>query len=125
MWIEHKFLPRAGSNGTSHSPFSILQGPQRGVTPFSREKQSYWLLFFLILHSLFSHSPFSEEVWQPLLWSGGHHDKCQICFLPWQWKSDFLYPHNFRPHEMRDDAIVLLECWKGWNAESIFPLKFN
>jgi hypothetical protein len=31
--------------------------PQRGVTPFSMEKLSYWLLFFLILHS-----PTSEKV---------------------------------------------------------------
>ena len=35
-----------------HSPFSLLHGPQRGVTPFFMEKLSYWLLFFLILHSL-------------------------------------------------------------------------
>jgi hypothetical protein len=34
-----------------HSPFSTLHMPQRGVTPFSMEKLSYWLLFFLILHS--------------------------------------------------------------------------
>jgi hypothetical protein len=51
VWIEHKFLPHAGGNGNSHSPFSILHGPQTGITPFSIEKLSYWLLFFLILHS--------------------------------------------------------------------------
>ena len=31
--------------------FSILREPRRGVTPFSMEKRSSWLLFFLILHS--------------------------------------------------------------------------
>ena len=31
------------------------------------EKLSYWLLFFLILHSMRTHSPISEKVWQPLL----------------------------------------------------------
>ena len=65
MWIEHKILPHAGGNSNSHFPFSILHRPQRGVTPFFMEKLSYWLLFFLILHSPFSHSPFFEEVWQP------------------------------------------------------------
>jgi len=48
------------SLGGLHSPFSILHSPrrpQRGVTPFSTEKLSYWLLFFLILHS-----PTSEKV---------------------------------------------------------------
>ena len=55
---------------TPGGPFSILHSPrrpQRGVTPFSMEKQSYWLLFFLILHSLRTHSPTSKKVWQPLL----------------------------------------------------------
>jgi hypothetical protein len=35
-----------------HSPFSILYGPQRGVTPFSMEK-------LIVLAPLFPHSPFS------------------------------------------------------------------
>jgi len=39
----------------------------RGVTPFSTEKLSYWLLFFLIVHSSRTHSPTSEKVWQPLM----------------------------------------------------------
>jgi hypothetical protein len=45
-----------------HSPRTILREPERGVTPFSSEKLSYWLLFFLILHSPRTHSPTSEKV---------------------------------------------------------------
>ena len=59
---------------TPGGPFSIVHSPrrpQRGVTPFSMEKQSYWLLFFLILHSPRTHPPTSEKVWQPLLQLGG------------------------------------------------------
>jgi hypothetical protein len=52
---------------TWRSPFSILHPPfseraQRSVTPFSTEKLSYWLLFFLILHSPRTHSLTSEKV---------------------------------------------------------------
>jgi hypothetical protein len=36
--------------------------PQKGITPFSMQKLSYWLLFFLILHSLRTHPPTSEKV---------------------------------------------------------------
>jgi hypothetical protein len=42
-----------------------LRRPQRGVTPFSMEKLSYWLLFFLILHSSRTHSPTSEKCDNP------------------------------------------------------------
>ena len=66
VWTKHKFLPQANT-GNSHSPFST--GHNRGLTPFSMEKLSCWLLYFLILHSLFSHSSLSKEVWQPLMWS--------------------------------------------------------
>ena len=57
VWIKHKFLPHAGGKMAIH----ILH------SPCSTEKLSYWLLFFFILHSPRSHSPFSNKVWQPIM----------------------------------------------------------
>ena len=66
--------PPVSLPGWSLLIFSILHSPrrpQRGITPFSMQKLSYWLLFFLVLHS-----PTSEKVWQPLLM------KSNSCELP-------------------------------------------
>jgi hypothetical protein len=54
VWIEHKFLPHAGGNGNSHSPFSILHSPRasKGCHTFLHGEA-------ILLAPLFPHSPFS------------------------------------------------------------------
>jgi hypothetical protein len=47
-----------------HSPFST---GHKGVSHFLHGEAILLAALFLILHS-----PFSEEVWQPLMWWGGY-----------------------------------------------------